>query len=119
MGTLTSQQQEHLLVELLQDCGRVELARAMLQRSDSNSQALDEPPQASPLGQQHCPGWCKCGRCCHMENPVERLCCKMRTCITMSETFHDVVQNRNVLSVCIIDRGDYTGEDPVYTPASY
>ena len=74
---LTSQQQEQLLVELLQDHGGVELARAMLQRAHHNSEVPDEPQQTSTLGQQQNLEWCKCGGCCHMDNPVERVCCKM------------------------------------------
>ena len=54
-----------------------------------------------------------------MDNLVEQVCCKMRLCVTTTETFQDVVLNRHVLSVCIIDCGDYMGEDPTYTPASY
>ena len=91
----------------------------MLQQSDSNSQEPDKPPQAGLLGQQQCPGWYKCGKCCHMENPYEWLCCKMRTCVITTETFQDVVLNRNALSVCITDHGDYIRERAAYTPAIY
>lgn len=101
------------------------MAQAILQKvngQDSSSpDVMPIPPTGPPgqPGQQETPDWCKCGKCRHMENPVERVCCKIRTCVTATETFHDVVLNRHVLSVCIIDRGDYYGEDPVYTPASY
>ena len=93
----------------------------MLQRADLCTQESDEPEpsQSSSPGQPQTPQWCKCGRCRHMDNPVESVCCNMWMCVTTMETFHDVVLNRNVLSVCIIDRGDYMGEDPTYTPASY
>ena len=93
----------------------------MLQRADSCSQEPDEPEpsQSNSSGQPQTPQWCKCGRCRHMDNPVERVCCKMRMCVTTTETFQDVVLNRNVLLVCIIDHGDYMGEDATYTPASY
>ena len=116
---LTSQQQEQLLVELLQDHGGVEPARAMLQRANHNSEDPDEPQQSSTLGQQQNIEWCKCRRCHYIDNLVEQVCCKMRSHVTTTGTFQNIVLNRHVLSVCIIDCGDYMGEDPTYTPASY
>ena len=54
-----------------------------------------------------------------MKNPVERVCCKIPTCVTTTEAFHDVVLNRNVLVVCIIDRSNYMSEDVSYEPSNF
>ena len=110
MQFLDNDQQQSLLIELLQDRGGVELARCMMQRMDNDDNY--QPPQGTPE-------WCKCGKCRPMENPVERVCCKMRPCITTSDVFHDTSLNRNVLSVCIIDRADYFGDDVEFQPANY
>ena len=82
----------------------------MMQRSadDDNYQ----PPQGIPE-------WCKCGKCRSMENPVEHVCCKMRPCTTTTDVFHDICLNRHVLSVCIIDRADFFGDDVEFSPANY
>ena len=50
-----------------------------------------------------------------MDNPVERVCCKTRPCITTTDAFHDTCLNRNVLSVCILDRNDFYGDDEGFT----
>ena len=122
VGTLTSDQQQKILVELLQDRGGVELARSMLQRAESGHQEPPDEgpsaPQADPPGQDNL-NWCRCGKCRPLENPVERIFCKIPTCVTTTETFHDVVLNRHVLSVCIIDRRDYMQEDAAYEPSDY
>ena len=68
---------------------------------------------------QGIPDWCKCGRCRQMDNPVERVCCKTRPCITTTDAFHDTCLNRNVLSVCILDRNDFYGDDKGFTPNNY
>ena len=109
---LDSGQQESLPIELLQDRGGVELAKCMLQRSANNEDDNYQPPQGTPP-------WCKCGKCRHMENTVERLCCKMWPCTTTTDVFHDACLNRNVLSVCIIDRSDFYGDEVEFTPANY
>ena len=108
--SLGNAQQEQLLVELLQDRGGVELAKCLLQRSTNGDES--QPPQGALP-------WCKCGKCRHMDNVVERLCCKMRPCITTTDAFHDTCLNRNVLSVCILDRSDFYGDVVDFSPASF
>ena len=102
-------EQEALLVELLQDRGGVELAGCLLQRNDSDA---EQPPQG-PLE------WCTCGKCRHMDNPVERVCCKMRPCITTTDMFHDVALNRNVLAVGILNASDYFGSLVEFKPSNF
>lgn len=110
---LTSEQQQKLLIELLHDRGGVELANCLLQRTASNFNDQGyQPPQGTP-------DWCKCGKCRQMDNPVERVCCKLRPCTTTTDAFYDVSLNLHVLSVCIINRSDYFGEDTEFTPSNY
>lgn len=100
-----------MLVELLQDRGGVELARCLLQRSGDGEQ----PPQG-PQGPQE---WCTCGKCRYMDNPVERVCCKMRPCITTTDMFHDVALNRNVLAVGILSASDFYGNPVEFAPSNF
>ena len=37
----------------------------------------------------------------------------------MSDVFHDTCLNRNVLTVCVIDRANFFGDDVEFTPANY
>ena len=111
MQSLDSGQQEALLIELLKERSGVDLARCLLQRSENDDGGY-QPPQGTPE-------WCKCGRCRPMENPVERLCCKMRPCISTTEAFNDVCLSRSVLSVCILDRSDFFGDLVEFSPSNY
>ena len=89
---------------------KIGLARCLLQRSTNEDEP--QPPQGALP-------WCKCGKCRHMENLVERVCCKMRPCITTTDALHDTCLNRNVLSVCILDRSDFYGDVVDFSPASF
>ena len=102
--SLSSQQQVTLLVELLQDRSGVELAKCLLQRSAAGKEP--EPRQVPQLtqGPQE---WCICGKHRHMDNPVERMCCKMRPCVTTTDMFHDIALNRNVLAVGVLSASDF------------
>ena len=86
--------------------------KCMLQRHENNGSDDYQPSQGTP-------DWCKCGKCRHMENPTEHVCCKMRPCMTTTEVFHDTYLNRHVLSVCIIDRSDFYGDEMEFSPANY
>ena len=121
MRSLTSEQQKDLLVKLLDDRGGVELAKCLLQRNDSSSTPGSPPSLNSqrPPPSQGAPDWCKCGKCRQMDNPVERVCCRNSPCATTSDLFYDICLNRHVLSVDIINRSDFFGEDPEFTPANY
>lgn len=101
-----------MLVELLQDRSGVELARCLLQRNDND----DEQPPQEPQGPLE---WCTCGKCRHMPNPVERVCCKMRPCITTTDMFHDVALNRNVLAVRILNTSDFFGSLVEFKPSNF
>ena len=109
MRSLTSEQQEDLLVKLLDDRGGVELAKCLLQRNDSSSTPGSPPSPNSlrPPPSQGAPDWCKCGKCRQMDNPVERVCCRNSPCTTTSDLFYDICLNRHVLSVGIINRSDF------------
>jgi len=72
--------QLRLLVELLQDRGGVEMARAILQRVHINKQGGPPLLSTSPSGKQGNPGWCRGGRCRHMDNLVEQVCTNMCQC---------------------------------------
>ena len=109
-------------MKLLDDRGGVELAQSLLQRNGDNSISESPPaanhfPRQPPL--QATPDWCRCGKCRQMDNPVERVCCRNTTCVTTSDLFYDICLNRHVLSVGIINRSDFFGEDPEFTPANY
>ena len=112
--SLSSEQQQNLLVQLLQDRGGVELAKALLQRHEAEEQDNFQPP----LSQGRL-DWCRCGKCRHMDNPMERLCCKNPTCTTTTDVFYEICLNRHVLSVCIINRSDFFGDDPEFSPSNY
>jgi len=47
------------------------------------------------------------------------VCCKMRPFTTTTEVFHDTCLNRNVLSVGIINRSDYMGDEIEFSPSNY
>ena len=101
-------------MKLLQDRGGVQLARSMLQRSNDDDNS-HQPPQGIP-------DWCRCGKCRQMDTVVERLCCKSRPCITTTDSFYDTCINRSVLTVCILDRNDFYGDedgDEAFSPANY
>ena len=109
-------------MKLLDDRGGVELAQSLLQRNGDNS-ISESPPfpnhflRQPPL--QATTDCCRCGKCRQMDNPVERVCCRNTTCVTTSDLFYDICLNRHVLSVGIINRSDFFGEDPEFTPANY
>ena len=88
-----------ILIELLQDCSGVELARIMLHRADSaDPDTSEEGPsvlQGGPFGQNNL-NWFRCGKCHPMVNLQKQVCCKIPTCVTSTETFHDVVLNRSI-----------------------
>jgi len=108
--SLEDGQKNTLLVELLQDRGGVQLARSMLQRGDGNQNY--QPPQDVPP-------WCTCGRCHEMASPVEQVCCKSIPCISTTDIFHDTCLNRNVLTICILDRNDFYNDDDDLSPSNY
>ena len=81
---------------------------------------LDNPDPANPDPSPHNQlGWCKCGKCRTMDQPIENLCCKQRPCITTTEFFELVVLDNNVLSVAIVNRCDTFADNPDYSPQSY
>ena len=63
--------------------------------------------------------WCTCGKCRHMENPVERVGCKMRPCITTTYMFHNIALNRNVLAVGILSASDFYGNPVEFAPSNF
>ena len=50
---------------------------------------------------------------------VENVCCRKKPCVTTTEVFENIVINRDVLSVAIVDRHDVLVEDITYTPETH
>ena len=101
-------------MQLLQYRGGVELAKALLQRHEAKEEDNFQPPSS-----QGRLGWYRFGKCCHMDNPVEQLCCKNSTCTTNTDVFYEICLNRHVLPVCIINQRDFFADDPEFSPSSY
>ena len=80
---------------------------------------VQQPSQ--PFGQQQIQvPWCVCGKCRHMDQPVEEVHCRRRDCcITDLEAFETLALDISVLSVAILNRCEIIADDPEYTPRSY
>ena len=73
------------------------------------------PQSQSPID----PDWCICGKCREMPTPQENVCCRKRPCVSTSDSFAQLVLQRDVLSIAIVHRADHYVTEPEYTPASY
>lgn len=85
-------------------------------------QLVQQP--AHPFSQQpqdeDLPSWCICGRCRHMDQPVEQVCCHRRDCcITTLEAFEAITLDVSVLWVAIVNRCEVTGDDAEETPSNF
>ena len=54
-----------------------------------------------------------------MNNPIERVCCKMRPCIATTDMFHEIALNRNVFAVGILSASDFYGNPVEFTPSNF
>ena len=105
-------------MKLLDDRGGIELAKSLLQRNEDGSIPESPPsPRQPPL--QGTPDWCRCGKCRQMDNPVEHVCCRSTPCVTTSDLFYDICLSRHVLSVGKINRSDFFGDEPEFSPVNY
>jgi len=50
---------------------------------------------------------------------VGNVCCRKKPCVTTTEVFENIMINRDVLSVAIVNRHDVLVEDVTYTPETY
>ena len=75
-------------------------------------------------------GWCTCGKCVHMDNPDERVCCRSfneiigdkfgtEKCIAMTTAFRDVCLNKNVLQAALGTWRQLTEQDMQISNKSY
>ena len=100
-----------VIVKAYCGAGGFQRLRQLVQRP---SHPFGQQPQQTELP------WCVCGKCRHMDQPVEQVCCRRRDCcITDLEAFEIIALDVSVLSVAILNRCELTGDDPEYSPASY
>ncbi|XP_065895761.1 P2X purinoceptor 7-like [Dysidea avara] len=89
--------------------GGIELAKSVLNMDI-------QIPMANP---QIKPTRCICTKCRSMDQMVKNICCRQKPCVTTTEIFNNIVLNRDVLSVAIVDRHDVLVEAATYTPQAY
>ena len=105
-STLTPAQCNQLIIQAYSNTGGIELANTVLSMGIRY-------PMPNP---QNKPTWCICTKYRNMDQMVEKVCCRMKPCVTSTEVFESVVLNRNVLSFAIVDHHAVLVEDATYTP---
>ena len=65
------------------------------------------------------PGWCKCGNCRDMQDPVENVCCNKKECTTHYQIFGVLCLDRNVLENVIKTRCDILSDDYEFSSNEY
>ena len=75
--------------------------------------------------------WRTCENCVHMQNIPERLCCQStseviiggkidtKKCISLTDAFHDVCLNKNVLEAALGTSREFTDEELGISNKSY
>ena len=100
MRTITPEEKDHLLLELLSNGrGSLDYAKNLIQ-GDTGHPNPEGPPESE------LPEWCLCRVCRPMPTPEENKCCGNRTCVTSYE-FQNISIDREVLTVAIHARSDY------------
>ncbi|KAK3741583.1 hypothetical protein QZH41_012531 [Actinostola sp. cb2023] len=112
ISTLTVEKKDSLLIRLLsQGRGSVEFAKNILQD-------VEDPDPDEPSGSEIVP-WCVCHVCRPMDQEMENVCCKKRTCVTSYAMFNNICLDREVLNLAIRARCDIRADEPDYATTSY
>ena len=96
-----------LILEAYDHVGGLFLGRALLTGSDNNPDPQDNLP------------WCICRKCRSMPLSEENICFRNNPCITTTESFENMVLNREVFSVAIVHRSDVYSDNSTYEPSNY
>lgn len=104
--TLTLEQCHKSILEAYGQVGGLNFAKVLI------DQGPYELPSNSNLP------WCICGRCRIMPTSQENVCCRNRSCIT-TDTFENIVLNRDILSVATVHRAHVYSDDTRYEPSDY
>ncbi|KXJ05049.1 P2X purinoceptor 7, partial [Exaiptasia diaphana] len=115
-----SDEKDNLLVRLLsQGRGSLDFARNLLEDVREPDPDPDpDPPQNNPTGTGGI-AWCKCSVCEVMPTTEENVCCKLVTCVTSYQRFHNICIDREVLELAIRVRCDIRADEPDYSMTSY
>ncbi|XP_028515079.1 uncharacterized protein LOC114575110, partial [Exaiptasia diaphana] len=120
IAPLSSDEKDNLLVRLLsQGRGSLDFARNLLEDVREPDPDPDpDPPQNNPTGTGGI-AWCKCSVCEVMPTTEENVCCKLVTCVTSYQRFHNICIDREVLELAIRVRCDIRADEPDYSMTSY